>query len=111
MDLGTYSAPSAYDRSVLCIALEEFVAVPKMNNIPRWKKSQLNKQAITAKKKLENCEADFYARDIQAMLAATMLMLEKLEQIEKPDKETTRKINACTRNLNFCKQVFGDIPV
>lgn len=110
MFLGTYSAPSSYDRSILCEALSEFVSTPKMNGVPKWKKSQLNSQAVTAKEKLEKCEKDFYARDVQAMLAAAIFMLEKLEKIENPDKETTRKFNACTRNLAFCKEIFADSP-
>lgn len=103
--------PSSYDRSILCQALDEFVVAPKMDNVPKWKKSQLNSQAIVVKNKLKNLETGFDARDFQAMLAATMLSLKNLEQIKEPDKETTRKINACTRNLNFCKEYFDNIPI
>lgn len=111
MFFNTYSAPSAFDRSVLYDALSEFISVSKVDYIPKWKKTQLNSQAIEAKEKLEKCAVDFDIRDIQAMLAASMLMLSCLEDIAEPDNETIRQINACTRNINFCKDIFDDIPI
>lgn len=111
MDLGTFDAPSNFDISVLCSALNHFIDTPQMNGIPKWKKNQLNDQAKVAKEKLENREIDFYAKDIQAMLAASMLMLDKLNDNENADKETSRLINACVRNINWCKEIFDDMPI
>ena len=110
-DLGTAPAPSSFDISVLCIALEDFVKAPKANNLPKWKKSQISSQAVITKEKLENREKDFCARDVQAMLAATVFMLDKLDKIEDPDKDIKRLIYACERNLNFCEDFFDRIPM
>ncbi len=109
MDLGTYSAPSSFDRTVLCKAISEFVNTDRMKGLPKWKKSQFNSQAAATKEKLEKCAKDFCALDIQVMLAATLLMLDKLDNIKEPDKETKRLINACIRNKNFCEDILDDI--